>query len=161
VTFQLNHVNMRLYLAKIPYTQGLPSQLVSSLVWNGQYGVQMFFAVSGFLIAALTYHLNLLEAHRGYLPGHWDILWSLSVEEMFYLFFAPVCWLLVYAIALGCLTAIATLRNVRPVSITWMMGGLGTILVAFIFTCSWCSYSLKRSSQQGSHLPPYQACSSA
>jgi peptidoglycan/LPS O-acetylase OafA/YrhL len=150
----MNHVNMRLFIAKIPYTQGIPDQLVSSMVWNGQYGVQMFFAVSGFLItstslrrwgslsnvsvpdfyalrfariapllllllvvlsslhaagfkdfvvsartgglgralvAALTFHINLLEARRGYLPGSWDILWSLSVEEMFYLFFPALC----------------------------------------------------------------------
>jgi peptidoglycan/LPS O-acetylase OafA/YrhL len=146
----MNHVNMRLRLAKVPYTNGLPPQLVSSLVWNGQTGVQIFFVVSGFLItstalrrwgslgnvnvrdfyklrfariapplltllavlsilhaagvtvfvvhaktgglwrallAALTFHVNVLEAHRGYLPPAWDILWSLSVEEMFYLFF--------------------------------------------------------------------------
>ena len=150
----MNHVNMRLWLAKFPYTQGLPDQLVSSLVWNGQYGVQIFFAVSGFLItstslrrwgepsrvnvrdfyalrfariapllllllivlsalhvaglkdfvvsaqtgglgrawiAALTFHVNLLEARRGYLPGNWDVLWSLSIEEMFYLFFPLLC----------------------------------------------------------------------
>ena len=153
----MNHVNMRLFLAKIPYTQGLPDQLASSMVWNGQYGVQMFFAVSGFLItstslrrwgslarvsikefyalrfariaplfllllavlcvlhaaglkdfvvsattgglgrallAALAFHVNWLEARRGYLPGSWDILWSLSVEEMFYLFFPLICCLL-------------------------------------------------------------------
>jgi peptidoglycan/LPS O-acetylase OafA/YrhL len=153
----MNHVNMRLFLAKIPYTQALPSQLASSLMWNGQHGVQMFFAVSGFLItstsirrwgslsrvgvrdfyalrfariapllllllavlcalhaaglkdfvvsekigglgralvAALTFQVNVLEASRGYLPANWDILWSLSVEEMFYLFFPLVCWLL-------------------------------------------------------------------
>jgi peptidoglycan/LPS O-acetylase OafA/YrhL len=152
----LNHVNMRLFLADIPYTQGLPSQLVASLVWNGQRGVQIFFAVSGFLItsttlrrwshfssrsvrqfyqlrfariapllllvlallsalhaaglhdyivadatgglgraliAALTFHINVLEASRGYLPGNWDVLWSLSVEEMFYLFFPLLMWL--------------------------------------------------------------------
>jgi peptidoglycan/LPS O-acetylase OafA/YrhL len=152
----MNHVSMRLLLAKIPYTQGLPAQLVSSLVWSGQYGVQMFFAVSGFLITAtslrrwgslsgvsvrefyalrfariapllvlllavlsvlhavglkdfvvsaktgglsralvavLTFHVNLLEAQRGYLPANWDILWSLSVEEMFYLFFPLLCGL--------------------------------------------------------------------
>jgi peptidoglycan/LPS O-acetylase OafA/YrhL len=146
----MNHVNMRLLLAHVPYTQGLPQQFVSALVWNGQRGVQIFFAISGFLItsttlrrwgslrntslrgfylmrfariapllvlllivlsalhlehvhnfvvksetgglprallAALTFHVNVLEAHRGYLPGNWDILWSLSVEEMFYLFF--------------------------------------------------------------------------
>jgi peptidoglycan/LPS O-acetylase OafA/YrhL len=153
----MNHVNIRLWLAKVPYTQGIPRQLVSSLVWNGQFGVQMFFAVSGFLIttislrrwgsldrirardfylmrvariapllllllivlsgfhladvsgfvvsarqgglgraliSALTFHLNLLEARHGYLPGAWDILWSLSVEEMFYLFFPIACLLL-------------------------------------------------------------------
>jgi peptidoglycan/LPS O-acetylase OafA/YrhL len=152
----MNHVNIRLLLAKVPYTQGIPKQLVSSLVWNGQFGVQMFFAVSGFLIttislrrwgslnriracdfylmrvariapllllllivlsgfhfakvggfvvsakqgglgraliSALTFHLNLLEARRGYLPGPWDILWSLWVEEMFYLFFPVACLL--------------------------------------------------------------------
>jgi peptidoglycan/LPS O-acetylase OafA/YrhL len=150
----MNHVNMQLLFAHVPYTQGLPDQLVSSLVWNGQQGVQMFFAISGFLItstslrrwgslsavnirefyqlrfariapllllllavlsslhlahvehfvvsqktgglgrallAALTFHSNWLEAHRGYLPGNWDILWSLSVEEMFYLFFPLGC----------------------------------------------------------------------
>ncbi|HLX84516.1 MAG TPA: acyltransferase [Terriglobales bacterium] len=149
----LNHIHMRLLLAHIPYTRGLPDQLVSSLVWNGQRGVQIFFVVSGFLItstslrrwgtpsqvgvrdfyrlrfariapllflllivlstlhlaqvrhfvvsedtgglgralfAALTFHVNVLEARRGYLPGNWDILWSLSVEEMFYLFFPLV-----------------------------------------------------------------------
>jgi peptidoglycan/LPS O-acetylase OafA/YrhL len=150
----MNHVNMQLLGAKVPYTQGLPDQLVSSLVWNGQFGVQIFFAVSGFLItsttlrrwgsislvnvgdfyrlrfariaplmllllavlslfhlahirgfvvfhktgglgrvlvAAVTFHINLLEARRGYLPAGSDILWSLSIEEMFYLFFPLAC----------------------------------------------------------------------
>lgn len=153
----MNHVNMRLLSADVPYTKALPEQLVSSLVWNGQRGVQIFFAVSGFLItstslrrwdslskvdirafyqmrfariapllvvllailsalhfahithfivpaktgglgralvAALTFHVNVLEARRGYLPGNWDILWSLSVEEMFYIFFPLTCRLL-------------------------------------------------------------------
>src|SRR5580692_6621174 len=150
----MNHVNIRLLGAKVLYTKFLPAQLVHFLVWNGQLGVQIFFAVSGFLItsitlrrwgslrqvslrdfyrlrfariapllllllvilsvlhfagihhfvvspetgglgrallAALTFHINVLEAHRGYLPGNWDILWSLSVEEVFYLFFPIVC----------------------------------------------------------------------
>jgi peptidoglycan/LPS O-acetylase OafA/YrhL len=42
------------------------------------------------LLAALTFHINVLEANRGYLPGSWDVLWSLSVEETFYLFFPVI-----------------------------------------------------------------------
>ncbi|RRA50136.1 acyltransferase [Acidipila sp. EB88] len=160
----MNHVNMRLLGARVPYTHGLPTQLTDTLVWNGQFAVQMFFVISGYLItstsmrrwkgpetlevrafyllrfariaplmilvllllsvlhlvhvpgyvvspktgglprallAAATLHIGYLEATRGYLPGNWDILWSLSVEEMFYLFFPVVArvlrrqWLLV------------------------------------------------------------------
>jgi peptidoglycan/LPS O-acetylase OafA/YrhL len=148
----MNHVNMQLLFAHVPYMRGLPKELMSSLVWNGQQGVQIFFAVSGFLItatslrrwkslaqvsvadfyrlrfariaplllellailsvlhlahvkhfvvsaetgglgralvAALTFHVNWLEASP--LPGNWDILWLLSVEETFYLAFPWVC----------------------------------------------------------------------
>ncbi len=46
------------------------------------------------LLAVLTLHVNELEIHRGYLPGNWDILWSLSIEEMFYLFFPLACLVL-------------------------------------------------------------------
>jgi peptidoglycan/LPS O-acetylase OafA/YrhL len=149
----MHHVNMRLVLAKVAYTHGLSQELVTPVFWNGQLGVQMFFAVSGFLItsltlrrwgslsevsirgfylmrfariapllflllavlctfhfaglqnfvvssktgglwralvAVLTFHVNVLEAQRGYLPGNWDVLWSLSVEEVFYFAFPLV-----------------------------------------------------------------------
>lgn len=43
------------------------------------------------LLAALAFHINWLEAATGYLPGSWDILWSLAVEEMFYLVFPLLC----------------------------------------------------------------------
>ena len=154
----MNHVNMRLIFTNLHYLRSVPRQLASSLVWEGQSGVQIFFAVSGFLItatsirrwggstgdltkislrdfyilrfariaplfltllallsllhtcqvehfvvspqqgglkaaliAALTFRVGLLEATKGYLPGNWDILWSLSVEEAFYLFFPLAC----------------------------------------------------------------------
>ena len=44
----MNHVNMRLVSAHVPYANGIPEQIVSSLVWNGQRGVQIFFAVRDF-----------------------------------------------------------------------------------------------------------------
>jgi peptidoglycan/LPS O-acetylase OafA/YrhL len=144
---------MRLVIAGIPYVANTTKPLIASLVWNGQFGVQIFFAVSGFLItstalrrwdllsnvrlqdfyllrvariapmllallavmtvlhyanlspfvvsektggigrallAALTLHVNVLQAQRGWLPADWGVLWSLSVEEMFYLFFPLV-----------------------------------------------------------------------
>jgi peptidoglycan/LPS O-acetylase OafA/YrhL len=43
------------------------------------------------LLAAVTFHINWLESARGYLPANWDVLWSLSVEEVFYLFFPLLC----------------------------------------------------------------------
>ena len=46
------------------------------------------------LIAALTFHVNWLEAKTGYLPASWDVLWSLSVEEIFYVLFPLLCVLL-------------------------------------------------------------------
>ncbi|HKD74111.1 MAG TPA: acyltransferase, partial [Ktedonobacterales bacterium] len=49
---------------------------------------QKFFTLPRALFSALTFHLNWLEASRNaYLPACWTVLWSLSIEEMFYLFF--------------------------------------------------------------------------
>jgi peptidoglycan/LPS O-acetylase OafA/YrhL len=193
----MNHVNMQLLFAKVPYLMGLPAQLVYTLVWNGQLGVQMFFAVSGYLItstsirrwgspggmkarefywlrfariaplmilllcvlsgmdlvgvkhfvvgpetgglgralvAAVTFHVNYLEATRGYLPGSWDILWSLSVEEMFYLFFPLVArvlrkkWLLVGLLMVAGPFARAKMFDPNPVWREYSyMGGMDAI----------------------------------
>ena len=46
------------------------------------------------LLSALTFHLNWLEAVRGWLPPCWTVLWTLSVEEMFYLAFPLACLVL-------------------------------------------------------------------
>jgi peptidoglycan/LPS O-acetylase OafA/YrhL len=43
------------------------------------------------LFAALTFHLNWLEIKVGYLPANWDVLWSLSVEEVFYFAYPILC----------------------------------------------------------------------
>ena len=46
------------------------------------------------LFAALTFQTNWFEAVHGWLPASWSVLWSLSVEEMFYLFFPLLCAIL-------------------------------------------------------------------
>ncbi|GAB5551646.1 MAG: acyltransferase [Saprospiraceae bacterium] len=45
------------------------------------------------VFAALTFHVNWLEYKVGYLPANWDVLWSISIEEVFYLVFPIVCLL--------------------------------------------------------------------
>ncbi len=150
----LLHTWIRMHFPGSPVYHEMRGQIAHLLLRNGDNGVTVFFAVSGFLItltslrrfgsldqmrlakfyrirfariapllllllavlsllhlgnvqgfripaktttlpralfAALTFHLNWLEAVHGYLPGNWDVLWSLSVEEMFYLFFPLIC----------------------------------------------------------------------
>jgi peptidoglycan/LPS O-acetylase OafA/YrhL len=153
----LLHAYLRMFFAGHSIVPLMPRWLFEVLFTNGNNGVTVFFAVSGFLItftslrrfgslermraatfyrirfariaplllltlavlsllhlmhaegfripssrgslpqaviSVLTFHLNWLEARRGFLPANWDVLWSLSVEEMFYLFFPLVCLLL-------------------------------------------------------------------
>jgi len=51
-------------------------------------------SLPGALLSALGLHLNWYEGRTGYLPGSWDVLWSLSIEEAFYLGFPLACLLL-------------------------------------------------------------------
>ena len=43
------------------------------------------------IFAALGLYLNWYEGLTGSLPGNWDVLWSLSIEEAFYLSFPLAC----------------------------------------------------------------------
>lgn len=43
------------------------------------------------LLSALGLYLNWYEAQTTWLPAAWDVLWSLSIEEMFYLAFPILC----------------------------------------------------------------------
>ncbi|HSN18495.1 MAG TPA: acyltransferase [Gammaproteobacteria bacterium] len=45
------------------------------------------------IAAASGFYLNWYEGHTGYLPGNWDVLWSLSIEEVFYIGFPLACLL--------------------------------------------------------------------
>jgi peptidoglycan/LPS O-acetylase OafA/YrhL len=68
------------------------------------------------LWAALTFRINWLEGHHGYLPGDWDILWSLSVEEMFYLVFPLLCLMLrreaLLLLPLACLIVLGPINRI-------------------------------------------------
>jgi peptidoglycan/LPS O-acetylase OafA/YrhL len=46
------------------------------------------------IASVLGLYLNRYEAVHGYLPGGWDVIWSLSIEEVFYLAFPLSCLLL-------------------------------------------------------------------
>ncbi|MDR3398009.1 MAG: acyltransferase [Pandoraea sp.] len=51
-------------------------------------------SLAGALGAALTMTLNWYEGRTNWLPGAWDVLWSLSIEECFYLAFPLFCLVL-------------------------------------------------------------------
>lgn len=51
-------------------------------------------SLPGAVASAFGLYLNWYEGHWGYLPANWDVLWSLSIEEVFYLAFPLVCLLL-------------------------------------------------------------------
>lgn len=48
-------------------------------------------SLPGALLSVFGLYLNWYEGSKGYLPGNWDVLWSLSIEEMFYLAFPLFC----------------------------------------------------------------------
>jgi len=214
----LNHVHMRLVIADIPYVADTSKPLIASLVWNGQFGVQIFFAVSGFLItstalrrwgipskirlrdfyllrvariapmllallavmtvlhyanvppfvvsektggigrallAALTLHVNLLQAQRGWLPANWGVLWSLSIEEMFYLFFPLVARffsrsnffpsILLCFVALGPFARIIFARGNEIWSEQSYLGGMDAIALGCLTALLVCRVHFSRS----------------
>jgi peptidoglycan/LPS O-acetylase OafA/YrhL len=47
--------------------------------------------VGGLLGSALTFTFNWYEGRTGWAPAGWDVLWSLSIEEVFYLGFPLLC----------------------------------------------------------------------
>jgi peptidoglycan/LPS O-acetylase OafA/YrhL len=51
-------------------------------------------SLGGAIGSALGLYLNRYEGVHGYLPGGWDVIWSLSIEEVFYLAFPLSCLLL-------------------------------------------------------------------
>lgn len=95
---QLSNVNLRsFYLFRLARIAPLLLLLLVILAGLHFANVPRFIVqaktggIGRALLAALTFHVNVLEARHGYLPANWDVLWSLSVEEIFYLFFPLAC----------------------------------------------------------------------
>jgi peptidoglycan/LPS O-acetylase OafA/YrhL len=92
------------------------------------------------LSAALTFRINSLEGHHGYLPGNWDILWSLSVEETFYLLFPLACLLLrreaLWAVAAAGLIAAGPIsRTLLAAQEPWWQYSYFSCMDAIAFGC--------------------------
>jgi peptidoglycan/LPS O-acetylase OafA/YrhL len=92
------------------------------------------------LLAALTFHVNWLEARTGYLPAAWDVLWSLSVEEVFYVFFPLLCkWLrkeiLLIALLCGFVILGPFARTVLTHNDLWQDYGYGACMDGIAIGC--------------------------
>jgi len=75
-------------------------------------------STGGLLASALSFTFNLYEGRTGWAPAGWDVLWSLSIEEVFYLGFPPLCLWLPRRVLVGVLLlwalALSPLRDLVP-----------------------------------------------
>jgi len=75
-------------------------------------------SVAGLLGSSLSFTFNWYEGRTGWAPAGWDVLWSLSIEEVFYLGFPLLClWLprrLLVGLLLAWALALAPLRGLVP-----------------------------------------------
>ncbi|MFZ6647238.1 acyltransferase family protein [Undibacterium sp. TJN25] len=71
--------------------------VLSVLAWCGVEGFAPYpgeQSLGGLLGSVLTLSFNWYEGRTGWAPAGWDVLWSLSIEEAFYLGFPLLClWL--------------------------------------------------------------------
>jgi peptidoglycan/LPS O-acetylase OafA/YrhL len=77
-------------------------------------------SVGGLLGSALTFTFNWYEGRTGWAPAGWDVLWSLSIEEIFYIVYPILCVMLPRRALVGLLVllalALVPLRSMVPVA---------------------------------------------
>ncbi|WP_202033736.1 acyltransferase [Massilia sp. Se16.2.3] len=115
----------RFYLARarrILPLLGLVLAVLTLLAWMGvpDFAPEGEQTTVGLLGSALTFTFNWYEGRTGWAPAGWDVLWSLSIEEVFYLGFPMLCLWLPRRVLIGLLLAwalcLVPLRNLVPVA---------------------------------------------
>jgi peptidoglycan/LPS O-acetylase OafA/YrhL len=88
------------YLLRLSRIAPLLMLVVATLSLFHLLGVPRFVigrpgqSLGGAIASASGLYLNWYEGLHGYLPGGWDVIWSLSIEEVFYLAFPIACLVL-------------------------------------------------------------------
>lgn len=102
---------------------GLALAALALLAWSGVPGFapeSSRQSTGGLLGSALSFTFNWYEGQTGWAPAGWDVLWSLSIEEAFYLGFPLLClWLprrLLMLLLLAWALALEPLRALVPAS---------------------------------------------
>ena len=96
---RLGRIDVRAFYARrasriLPCLVGLVAILsVLHLAHVPDYVIHSPQSLPKAVTSAFGLYLNWYEGHTGYLPASWDVLWSLSIEEVFYIGFPLVCLL--------------------------------------------------------------------
>lgn len=72
----------------------LATLTILDLVWDERFGIHQPFSISEMIFWALTFQYNNYHLKHGSPILPWGVLWSLSIEEMFYLCYPQVCKLM-------------------------------------------------------------------
>jgi peptidoglycan/LPS O-acetylase OafA/YrhL len=123
----LGRVNLRrFYGARAKRILPLLAVILAVLSALALFGVPGFApagdrqTLGGLLGSALTFTFNWYEGRTGWAPAGWDVLWSLSIEEVFYLGFPLLCLWLPRRVLIGALlvwaACLVPLRDLVPIS---------------------------------------------
>ena len=151
---RLSQLNVRqFYLMRFARIMPCLAGLLLVLILLDRLGVPRFVvntqhtSLTRASIAALGFHVNWLEAKTGYLPASWDVLWSLSVEEVFYLLFPLLCMFLrKQALLIGmlvCFVLIGPFARIHTQNELWSDYGYLSCMDGIAFGCLAAMFAAK------------------